>query len=89
MHCYIEAFIPPKNFSGQSLLLARACKTQAQKSPVQAAWRIKHTACTTSKPETDKALKQQARKQYFARYIGAEIWLFKRYLILQNFTINL
>lgn len=67
MHCYLEAFIPPKIFSRQSLLLARACKTQEQKSPVQAAWYIKHTACTTSKPETDEALKQQAAKQYFER----------------------
>lgn len=67
MHCYLEAFIPPKIFSGQPLLLARACKTQEQKSPVQAAWYIKHTDCTTSKPETDEALKQEAGKQYFAR----------------------
>lgn len=67
MHCYLEAFIPPKIFSGQSLLLARACKTQALKSPVHAARYIKHTACTTSQPETDEALKQQAGKQYFAR----------------------
>jgi len=29
MHCYLEASVPPKIFSEPSLLLVRACKTQA------------------------------------------------------------
>lgn len=43
MHCYLQAFFPPKIFSMQSPLVPRTCKTQAWKSAGQAASYIKHT----------------------------------------------
>lgn len=78
MHCYLQAFIPPKIFAMQSPLVARTCKTQAQKSPAWAASYIKHTLAKM--PQNLKymqVLKGKYECSTSQVYRKTEIWLYK------------